>query len=238
MGTTIAPLQNVTIFSELVERVVSRPAHLPGMATFHGPSGYGKTFAATYAANKHSAAYIELGSSWTKKKFCQALSVELGAHAARTIADMMDEIVKVLALDQRPLIIDEFDHALTRGLLEMVRELHDKSGAPIILIGEELLPDKLAAHERFHNRILSWAAAQPAMLDDVRHLARVYAPGLTIRDDLLERITSASDGRARRACVNIEQVREAALLQGLDSIGLAEWGDAPLYNGRPPHRRA
>lgn len=238
VNATIAPLNNVALFNELVERVVNRPRHLPGMASFHGFSGYGKTFSATYAANKYRAYYVEVGESWTKAKFCRALLTELGADTRGTIADMVDRIIEHLVINERPVIIDEFDHVVARRYHETIREIHDKTGAPIILIGEELLPNKLATtSERFHNRMLDWVPAQPADADDARALARLYCPGLEIADDLLELITRRSEGRVRRICVNLERVRETAGLEGLERIDLATWGDRPLFSGKPPARR-
>ena len=55
---SIAPLKNVTLMNALVERVMNRSPGLPGMATFHGFSGYGKTSAATYVAAKHRCYHI------------------------------------------------------------------------------------------------------------------------------------------------------------------------------------
>lgn len=234
---TIAPLRNVGLCMELVERVMSRPAHLPGLATFHGFSGYGKTFSATLAANTHRALYVEVGSTWTRKRFLEALLTELGQPARGTIADMADLVISTLAQEGRPLIIDEFDHVVARGYVELVREIHDKSCSAIILIGEELLPSKLVKWERFHGRMLDWIPAQPADLTDVRHLAQLYAPGVVITDDLLARITEAASGRVRRACVSIERVCEMARTGGLATVDLATWGDRPLFMGLPPARR-
>ncbi|MGE4298936.1 MAG: AAA family ATPase [Desulfovibrionaceae bacterium] len=239
MTKTIAPLRNVTLFSELAERVLACPAHLHPLGTFHGFSGYGKTFAATYAAHHHKAIYVEVGSTWTKRKLCQALCGELGRPATGTITDMMDEIIMALAVDQRLLILDEFDYVVQRaGMLDMVREILDKSLAPVIIIGEEMLPAKLKKHERFHNRVLCWTPAQPATAPDVAHLARLYAPEITVQGDLLDRIAEAAAGRARRACVSIERVREFAATKGLDAVGLADWGDQPIYLGAPATRRS
>lgn len=234
---TIAPLTNVALFTELVSRVMNRPRHLPGMATFHGPSGYGKTFSATYAANKHRAFYLEVGESWTKAKFCRALLTELGVQPKGTIADMVDRIIEALVTTDRPLIIDEFDHVVRRRYHETVREIHDKTGAPIVLIGEELLPGELVPFERFHNRMLDWVPAQPAGLDDATALARLYCPEVEIAEDLLARLLERSDGRVRRIATNLERVRELAAAEALETIDLAVWGDRPLFSGIPPRRR-
>lgn len=134
-NATIAPLTNVTLFSELVERVSSRHKHLPAIGAWYGWSGLGKTFSATYGAHQFRAYYIEIGSTWTLAKFCQALLTELGIPPKGTIAAMVDAAIAALAETTRPLIIDEFDHVVRRNYVEAIREIHDKSGAPIILIG-------------------------------------------------------------------------------------------------------
>lgn len=235
---TIAPLQNVTLFTSLVRRVVNRPPHLPGMATFHGYSGYGKTFAATFGANKFGARYIEMGESWTKKKLCASILTELGVQTqARTISDQMDQIIEALAIDGVPLIIDEADYLASKGLINLVREIHDKSGAPILLIGEEGLPAALSRWERVHNRMLDWVPAQPSTLADAKHLARLYCPDVYVDDDLLSKITDAASGRARRICVSLDRLRELADSENLDRVGLAEWGERSFFRGQPPARR-
>lgn len=237
-GGTIAPLRNVAAFNELVDRTIKRPAHLPGMATFHGFSGFGKTWAAIYATNRHGCRYVEMGQSWTQRKLCSAILAELGMMARGTIADMVDNIVDALATDERPLIIDEADHLVTRGMVELVREIHDKSDVPVVLIGEELLPAKLSKFERIHNRMLDWLPAQPADLSDVRHLAQLYAPEVLIEDDLLQRIADAAQGRIRRICVNLERVRERARVLGAARIDMGLWGEEAFFSGQPPVRRA
>lgn len=233
----IAPLRNVALFHELVERMINRPAHLPGLGCFYGFSGLGKSFSATYGANCFQAHYVEAGSTWTRKKLCERILQELGVAQPRgTVADLADEVIQALSLSGHPLIIDEFDHLVARGSVELIREIHDKSGAAIILIGEEQLPRKLAVFERFHNRVLDWVPAQPADLDDMGHLARLYAPGVTFARDLLERIVAESKGQVRRIAVNIEKAREKAATSGLKSIALSDWGSERFFTGSAPMR--
>ncbi len=238
-GTT-AILTNVTLFSELVNRIMTRPAHLPGIGVFHGFSGYGKTFSAIYAAHRTRAYYLEVGESWTKAKFVRQLLIELGRDPRGTVADMVELAIQALAMTPgRPLIIDEADWIVKRGYIETVRELHDKSGTPIILIGEELLPSKIAAlSERTHNRVLDWVPAQPADIQDASALARLYAPDVEIGRDLLEHLVAKSGGRIRRICVNIERIRSEAAVEDWTSVDLEEWGQRALYSGQQPARRA
>jgi DNA transposition AAA+ family ATPase len=234
---SLAPLTNVLMFTGMMDRVASRHSSLPGMGAFTGFSGDGKTSAATYAANKTQAYYIEVGSTWTQAKFCQALSIELGIPPKGTIAAMVDGIISNLAITQRPLIIDEFDHVVNRKYVETVREIHDKSGAPIILIGEEMLPDKLRQWERFHNRVMYWEQSQPCDLGDADILCTIYAPGIEVAPDLLQKIVDQANGNTRRIAVNIDRARELAELEGWKKIDLAKWGKQPFFTGASPATR-
>lgn len=236
---TIAPLRNVGLFSGLVDRVVNRTKGLPGLGIFYGPSGYGKTFSAVYAANKHRAYFLEVGDSWTKKRFLEGLAVEVGMPTNGTISAIVDRIIAALEDDPRPIIIDEADIILARGYIEQVREFHNKAGVPIILIGEELFPSKLrAVSERVANRVLDPVAAQPSDMEDARHLAGLYCAGIQVAGDLLECIVDKSGARARRIAVNLDRVRERATNEGRDAVDLAWWGSEPFFTGRVPGRRA
>ncbi|RJF84843.1 ATP-binding protein [Azospirillum cavernae] len=233
-----APLANVSLFAELAERVTGRHRGLPGMAVWYGPSGYGKTRAAIYGANRFRATYVEVGATWTQAKFCRALLTQLGLPPTGTVADMAERIIDALRGSRRPVIIDEFDHVVTRKYVDLVREIHDQSGAAIILIGEEMLPHKLKLFERFHNRVLDWCPAQPCDGRDAGILVGVFAPGIAVAADLLTRIVKESGGRPRRIAVNLDRVREYCELEGLDAIDVARWGSRPLFSGEPPARRA
>lgn len=236
-GGTIAPLKNVGLCMGALARAMERPGHLPGMVTMYGPSGWGKSTAAAYAANETRAYYVQAKSSWTRKAALLAILGEMGVVPARTIYEMCDQVAEQLALSRRPLIVDEMDHLVERNAVEVVRDIYEGSGAAILLIGEEMLPTKLKRWERFHGRMLDWVPAQPADLDDTRHLARLYCDRVTVAEDLLGRILDLSRGSVRRICVNLERVQELAIQRGLKGVGLAEWGDHELFTGEAPNRR-
>lgn len=234
---TIAPLANVSLCAAALERAMNRAGHLPGMICFYGPSGWGKSTAAAWCANTHRAYYVECKSTWTKKATLLAVCKEIGIPAPRTIYEMTDAVCEQLARSGRPLIIDEMDHLVEKRAVEIIRDLYEGSGAAILLIGEERLPRKLERWERFHGRILEFVPAQPADIHDARHLAGMYCNGVKVKDDLLSRIHELSKGSVRRICVNLERVKQEAVSLGMEEIGLADWGDRPLYTGEAPVRR-
>lgn len=234
---TTAPLTNVKICMEALDKAMQRPGHLPGMISFYGPSGWGKTSSAAYAAHMHQAYYIECKSSWTKKAVLIAMLTEMGVQPAPTIYQMTDQVAEQLVLSGRPLIIDEFDHIVNKNAVEIVRDVYEGSNAPILLIGEERLEGNLRRWERFHNRMLDWIPAQPASLADAKHLRDLYCKKAVITDDLLARIQEVSKGAARRICVNLNIVHEYAISKRMDEINLEDWGKRQLFTGEAPKRR-
>jgi replication-associated recombination protein RarA len=209
------------------------------MVVFYGPSGYGKSTAAAYAANRTRAYYVECRSTWTRRATLSAMLHEMGIETAKggRIYEMADAVCEQLAKSERPLIVDEMDHLVDKSAVELIRDIYEGSGAAILLIGEERLPKKLEKWERFHGRILDFVPAQPADMSDARHLAKLYCGAVTVEEDLLKRISELAHGSARRICVNLERVRSEATATGLKSIGLSQWGKRAFYTGEAPVRR-
>lgn len=234
---SIAPLRNVQALTELISRVQARLDGLPGMACFHGPSGYGKTSAAAFAVNRFGAHHVQVKSCWTRKKLCEAILKDVGIQPGRTIADMVDQIAEALLRSGRPLLIDEADHLVDQKKIELVRDIHESSHATVILIGEEQLPIKLLQWERVHGRMADWVAAEPATLDDVGHLAPIYSRGVGLDVDLQERLLDESRASMRRIAINLGRVREFGRRMGKTQVGLADFAGERFFSGEAPAPR-
>lgn len=234
--TNIAGITNVALCNQTLVRAMERAHGLPGIVVFYGYSGLGKSFSASYAANRHRAFYVQCKSTWTRKAFLEAIAKDMGLHPAKTIAGLTEQVSEELMLSDRPLIIDEADHLADKSKIFMVMDLYEGSQAPILLIGEEKLPAKLAHFEKIHNRILEWTGAQPCEMHDVMELARIYAPGVTIEEQLLKNLHSAAKGVTRRICVNLDGIRQFARNQGTDTVTVANY-DQPMFTGQAPRGR-
>lgn len=234
----LAPLRNVSSFLTLAQRLEDRGAGLPGMGCFYGPSGYGKTTASLYSINHlDDACAVQCKSVWTKKKLCESICQELGLEPAKTIADMVDQISDHIARHRTVLIIDEADYLVQKGMIEIVRDLYESSFTPIILIGEEQMPQKLSKWERVHGRILSSVRAEPADDEDFDLLQKIRCPGVTLSPELVAKMKIASRGSARRIVANLELAREIAATLDVDYIGDREWDGRDFFTGAAPQVR-
>lgn len=237
LHNSIAPLENVVRLRGLIERCSNRTHGLPGMGCFYGPAGQGKTTSGIYAVNKLEAVHIEVLPFGGAKKLLEDLAKEMGLRPERTLARLFDQVSADLAISQRPLLIDEADKALSDTMIETIRRIHDVAQVPVILMGEEILPQKLTRWERVHGRILAWVRTEDSTLQDVHFLAPIYAKGVKVKDDLLKKVHEVSRGSIRYASTNLALIAEFARSRGQDQIGLAEWGDRTLHSGQAPAPR-
>lgn len=234
----IARIQNLSIVAIAMEKLTRRQDGLPGIGVYYGPSGWGKTTTTVNIANELRAYYVQMRSVWTRKVVTEKLCVEMGLRPAGTIAGNVDLIVEQLAASQRPLIIDEADYAVSRpGMVEMLRDIYESSQAPLLLVGEEMMPSKLKKYERMHGRVLTWCAAQPVNSDDAGKLAAIYAPGLEIAPALLEKVVAMAYGSVRRVTVNLVNIAETAAVSGIGVVAAEHIDDSVLYRGEAPRRR-
>lgn len=234
--STLAPLKNVAACLALMDKLLNRGPNRPPIGVFHGFTGYGKTMAATYTQNKTRAVRVEVGESWTRKKLMQNILAECSVDARGTVADMVDTAIEYLAEENRPLIIDEADKLVDKGFIENIREIADKAKCPVMLIGEEKLPTKLAAVERVHGRVLDWVAAQPCDMEDARVLADLYCD-VGIADDLLEDIVRAARGRPRLVVVSFDRIADFARNNGLAAVDRATY-EGGFFTGVAPRARS
>ena len=237
LGNRSKPLPNVAGLASLIKRLQSRSFGLPGMGTFYGRTGLGKTYAACHAAVTMDAIHVSVQRLWTQRTLLEAVLRELSVVPKRTGADMMMQVNEALAVAGRPLIIDEADYAIERGMIEIIRDMHDGSSMPVVLIGMELLPQKLRKWELVDGRMLAWTGAEPADLRDARLLAQVYAGGVEVDDALLERIVEVNKGSVRRISTDLAYVKEQSRAQGAQRMTLDDWGDAPFLRGEAPGPR-
>lgn len=230
-------LKNVSSCLAVVDNLQARPFGLSGFGVFSGYSGYGKSLAAQYVQNKRQCLFLEVRSWWTQKYFCEALLMELGVNRPRgTIAQLMVRITEILSEDlSRPLIIDEADKLIEKKMIELVRDLHQDTSIPILLVGEELLPQKLKAIERMYNRVLVWELAQPCDVADTELLLSKWAPEFDFSPDLIDQIIEKTKGNARRIAATLHQAKGFAINNGLTAL-TAENYSGGFFTGDAPSR--
>lgn len=234
---TIAQLRNVQLMAELLITLTDRDPQLPNIGVMYGFPGMGKSKACSFVMNTYNAAYVEVASIWGRREFVEACCWALGQQPEKTINKTFNRVVETMVTHGTPLIVDQMDNVLAKGYQEVVRDIADRSGMPVIMVGEEGMPAELSKHGRLNDRVLRWVAAEYCSLEDAQALASIFAEAVTIADDLLEYVITKSKRIARKVHTNIDTIREHCVLNGIERIDLTTWGDLPLNSSDKPARR-
>jgi len=238
-ASMFASLTNVALALKLMDNLQTRAKALPGIGVFYGFSGLGKSTALSVVANKVRAVYVACRSYDTKKSLLLSITHEMGMEPGRaTVPELVATIADELMRSEKPLLLDDAHYMVNRNLIELVKDLYEASGAPILLAAEERFPKQLKRWEQVDNRVLYWQPAEPCGLADARKLATLYAPKAAFADAWLNKCVGAVRGVTRRVCVNIENARREAEDSGhRGEITINWWGDRAFFTGDAPARR-
>lgn len=200
------------------------------IVTFTAPTGVGKTTAVNHADRTlpFDHRVIHCKQITTRYTLLQALAVAPGekwnTHGRNwtRAADLYDRAVA--RMTERPylLVIDEADR-LRMDCFEIVRDFWDDARLPMLLVGNEVLTEKInAQHERLFRRIRA-RFEQPRLREaDLRRVLEFM--GYTVADDefsLVWKLVGGSPGYAEALLENANEVaashgqkRDIAALEG------------------------
>lgn len=124
----------------------------PAMVMAYGEPGTGKTKAARSMFAELGGVYLRALEGMTQSAFLQDLCFEVNGSRPHGAAKCKSSIMTTLKDGPMPLFVDEADR-LHVSRLEDLRDIHDITGSPVILIGEMGLPTRVSARSRINDRI-------------------------------------------------------------------------------------
>jgi hypothetical protein len=167
MKNTFIETSRVTAFWTAVKAVSDMEKGHPGMMLAWGYAGRGKTECArTYAIRNKNAVYIRVFEDWTPKAMLSSICEGLNGmrpgqtHIAKRI------IIEEVDNSDRILLIDEADR-LTVKNIEHLRDIHDETACPIVLIGEPSIYAQIKSRTRIWRRFTQAVEFGPLLDEDV-----------------------------------------------------------------------
>jgi len=237
MKFEMAMTTNVRRFLAAVRELNDRPIGVEGMGLLWGHPGEGKSTTIAYATNTLNGIFLRVNACWTVTSLLGALMVELGQPSGRFRAPMVDASVRCLMEQPRPIFIDEADYLLRQtDMLDVMRDIYDITGSPVILIGMEEMARKVQTNGRFARRITQWVEFRGISLKDARTLADTVCE-VAVEDDLLTRLHEASKANIGRMTTGLSRIERLAKFNKIESMSLDVWGDRPFFFDQPNFRR-
>lgn len=153
MNKTFVRTNNVKNFIGLVENLVNKPKNIPKMGLVYGEPGLGKTQTALWLACKYDGIYLRASNLMTGRWLLDGLTKEMDELPRYLTSDNFNLVVKKLKANPKVIFIDEVDYLMNNfKTVEILRDLHDETDCPIIMIGMGLAHRKLERYKHLYDR--------------------------------------------------------------------------------------
>ena len=233
MKHKIIPVKNVARLASAYQALESRPLNTPGMGLVWGDTGRGKTTATTWLINRCNGIYVRALALWNASSMLRAIAEELDLDTKGTRTALEVRVIERLAETQRPLFVDEADHIVgNEQMMETLRDIHDLSTVPVIMIGMGQMRKKVARYEQLENRIMHWVEFSACDHEDAVTLSRGMCD-VEVEEDLLNELIEMTRGEIRRLVVGLAQIEDEAKVQGLSKIGKSQFKRDFFLGQRP-----
>lgn len=170
MNKVFVRTKNVKKFVALMEEVKQLPANIPKIVLVFGEYGLGKSETIKWWTFKNDCIYVRANQGMTSRWLLSEIAEELGEEAFWHIQDTFNLVEHKLKQNPKPLIIDEVDYLVTNNVIEILRDLHDRTGCPMILVGMVNIDKKLSRYPHLKDRIYKTFKFEPYDKQDIKQI--------------------------------------------------------------------
>lgn len=213
--------RNVKNFIGLMNNLIDKSNEVPKMGLIYGDPGLGKTQTAVWWATNNDAVYVRAQNKMTCRWLLEKIVYELGESPSRKMADLIEQCITHLRLKPQIIIIDEVDYLINRHrIVETLRDLHDLTGVPIVLIGMQEAKTKLGKYRHLYDRISEIIEFKPFSKDDLDVIVEELSE-IKITDEAKE-IFFEKTNRFRQVIKGISLLENLAKTNGLNKIDVKQ----------------
>lgn len=168
MKRVFATTSNSVAFDEAVQALKKRGAREASWLLLCGEAGHGKSALSQNYVAEEGGIYIRAKAHWTPAVALAELVTETGQTPERKNSANFDTVVRSLAINPRPIVVDEIDHILgKRDTLETIRDISDLTEIPVIIVGMEEAERRLKRFPQIYSRINQIVRTKPQKRDYV-----------------------------------------------------------------------
>jgi DNA transposition AAA+ family ATPase len=171
-----------------MDRLKNSGEHVPKMALVYGEPGLGKTRTAAWWCARNDGVFIRTKKLMTGRWLLEEIVAELGEAPAHKTADLFRQCQDQLFTRPRSIFIDEVDYlTYDARVIETLRDIHDITNTPVILIGMGSADKKLMRYKHLYDRFAEVVRFREITRDDVRIIAETMCE-VKLTDDAVDYI--------------------------------------------------
>ena len=168
MKKVFVKTKNVKQLISMMNRLRERQDGVPGMGLVYGEPGLGKTYAITWWAAQNDAILIRSANLMSAKWLLEEIIAELGEIPYNKYSDVFNQVIAQLIKTPRTIIVDETDYlTIDSRAVETLRDIHDKTNVPIVLVGMGTANKRLQRHKHLYDRLLEIVKFEPFCKQDI-----------------------------------------------------------------------
>jgi DNA transposition AAA+ family ATPase len=219
----ISSTDNVKRFLSSMDRLKSVTDEDPKMALFYSEPGHGKTKCITwYVLNGGEGVLVRAKALMNGCWLLRSIVNELGQAPAHSTEDLFNQVIEQLTYRPTPIFIDEIDHiAAHTQLIETIRDIHDITHVPIILIGMANIDKRLMRHKHFYDRLVEIVKFSTLTKKDIASIINQMCE-VTILDDGIDYITERTGGKFRLLRYWMRRAEKLASVNNLSAISAGD----------------
>ena len=153
MNKKFVKTKNVKEFVGFMEELKSLPPNIPKIALVYGDYGLGKSETIKWWTFKNDCVYVRATKGMSVRWLLSEIAEELGEEPYWHSQETFNMIENKLRQQPKTIIIDEVDYLINNNVIEILRDLHDRSGCPMVLVGMTNIDKKLSKYPHLKDRI-------------------------------------------------------------------------------------
>lgn len=229
MKNVFLETKNVRAFRGAMAVLSDAQKGQPGLGVVWGRAGRGKTECSREYAVRTGCLYLRVMQDWTPTAMLSAICYEVNGSDPRRTDVAKRTVIQFLEAEGLPLIVDEADR-LKPNLIEHLRDLHDESGAPVVLVGEETLLPMMESRRRLWSRTTQCVEFGPIESEDIL-LFGLRAANLKLSPEAAAEVKRRADGDFRLVWRDVQTLERIARANKLEQVSL------DVIQSMPSHRQ-
>ena len=201
---------NVQRLQEAAAALERRQEGVPGLGLVCGNAGFGKTRSIQWHTLHSNSIYLRAKATWTTSWMLDCICAELKIFSINRIRDKFADLQNTIRSVKCTIFIDEADYLVRdRKLLDTIRDLHDETNMPIVLVGMDEIQKKLMRHHQYWSRISQQVVYKPLSIKEIILLGSELC-ALDMNDSSAEQLFVNTTGNFRDLIVALSHLEKMA----------------------------
>lgn len=190
MKNSLIKTRNVKKFISLMDNLQKAPSNVSKMALVYGAFGLGKSQTIMWWVTNHDAIYVRCNHNISPRWLLSEIVKELDEVPCYTSQRLFEQIEEKLKYNPKILVVDEIDYLFSnKHTIETLRDIHDKLGIPVLLVGMELADKKLQKYGHINDRIFAKLKFEKLSKEDFKEIIETLSE-VKFSDNAIKYITN------------------------------------------------